>query len=300
MGETNFGTIKKTSLLKKLTGQDLIGYEFKNKNPFDDYNYAKILISSNSLPSSDDTSEGFYRRWIIIKFPNNFPEGKDILDTIPEIEYNNLACKIIVILKQLLNRCNFTNQGSIEDRKQNYIMASNPLSYFIKEHCILNENGFIKYSELYSIYSQYLLKNKQRVVSKNEFSTILNSEGFIVDKTSKLINGEWINSRWVLGLFMKPEEFVTLVPLVTVVPLSSPRVGKELESESQVSRKSQEGNEGKDTSLSFGDLESIMIDKPNGWSFTDAIGFGFDEKQLQNWVGEGLIFENPNGVIRLV
>ncbi len=38
MGETNFGVISKTSLLKKLTGQDLIGFEYKQKKPFDDYN----------------------------------------------------------------------------------------------------------------------------------------------------------------------------------------------------------------------------------------------------------------------
>jgi len=33
LGETNFGVMNKTSLLKKLAGQDLIGYEFKNKKP---------------------------------------------------------------------------------------------------------------------------------------------------------------------------------------------------------------------------------------------------------------------------
>ncbi|GAH38245.1 unnamed protein product, partial [marine sediment metagenome] len=49
MGETNFGVLSKTSLLKKLTGQDLIGFEYKQKKPFDDYNYAKVIISSNSL-----------------------------------------------------------------------------------------------------------------------------------------------------------------------------------------------------------------------------------------------------------
>ena len=69
MGETNFNVLNKTSLLKKLTGQDLIGFEFKNKKPFDDYNYAKIMIASNSLPVSSDTSEGFYRRWMILDFP---------------------------------------------------------------------------------------------------------------------------------------------------------------------------------------------------------------------------------------
>jgi len=87
MGETNFGVLNKSSMLKKLTGGDMIGFEMKGKKPFDDINYAKMIIASNSLPTSEDTSEGFYRRWIIIDFPNEFPEGKDILETIPEKEY---------------------------------------------------------------------------------------------------------------------------------------------------------------------------------------------------------------------
>ena len=75
MGETNFGVLSKSSILKKLTGGDMIGFEIKGKDPFDDYNYAKIIIASNSLPPSDDTSEGFYRRWNIINFGNKFVEG---------------------------------------------------------------------------------------------------------------------------------------------------------------------------------------------------------------------------------
>jgi len=50
MGETNFNTISKTSIIKKLTGGDTISFEFKNKTPFDDYNYAKILIATNGIP----------------------------------------------------------------------------------------------------------------------------------------------------------------------------------------------------------------------------------------------------------
>jgi len=81
-----------------LTGGDKIGFEKKNKDPFDDYNYAKMIIASNSLPISQDTSDGFYRRWLIVDFPNEFEEGIDILGTIPEQEYNNLALKITKIV----------------------------------------------------------------------------------------------------------------------------------------------------------------------------------------------------------
>ena len=183
MGETNFGVMEKTSLLKKLTGQDSIGGEFKGKQPFDFVNYAKLCISSNSLPSSTDTSEGFYRRWMIVDFPNNFPEGVDILSTIPEIEYNNLARKITCLISELTNRGRFSNQGTIEERQKKFIMASNPLPIFIELFCDREiPSDKIKYSEFYLAYLKYLIVNKKRAVSRKEFKKVLDQEGLEVEK----------------------------------------------------------------------------------------------------------------------
>jgi len=185
MGETNFNILENSSILKKLVGGDKIAFEIKGAGLFDDFNYAKIIIASNSLPSSEDTSEGFYRRWHIIDFPNEFPEGKDISLTIPEIEYNNLAKKIIEILPKLLKKGSFTNQGTIEQRKAKYIMASNPLPFFIEKFCYLNANGYIRYSKFYHTYTQFLNVNKRRIVSKKEFSKIIVAEGLENRRTSK-------------------------------------------------------------------------------------------------------------------
>jgi len=210
LGETNFGVMNKTSLLKKLCGQDLIGYEFKNKNPFDDINYAKILINSNSLPSSEDTSEGFYRRWMIIDFPNTFPEGKDILQTIPDEEYACLAKKCSEILPKLIESGSFTNQGTISERQQRYIMASNPLPTFINMYCELDVSGYCLYSELYTNYVKFLNKLKKRIISWKEFNVALLKEGLEKQKTSKKINGEFVNAYFVIGI-----NLVTVVTIVT-------------------------------------------------------------------------------------
>ena len=185
MGETNFNILENSSILKKLVGGDKIAYEIKGAGLFDDFNYSKIIIASNSLPSSEDTSEGFYRRWHIIDFPNEFPEGKDISLNIPEQEFNNLAKKIIKILPDLLNKGKFTNQGTIAERKKKYIMASNPLPLFIENYCSLNPNGNIRYSKFYHIYTKFLDSIKRRIVSKKEFSKILVSEGLENRRTSK-------------------------------------------------------------------------------------------------------------------
>lgn len=199
MGETNFGVLESSALLKKLTGGDLIGYEIKGGKVFDDYNYAKILIASNSLPSSEDTSEGFYRRWVIIDFPNQFPEGKDITLTIPDIEYNNLAKKITEIIPVLLTKGEFTNQGTIEQRKQKYIMASNPLNVFISDWCYERPEEYVRYSEFYTKYVQYLKNKHKRIVSKREFSKCLDIEGWEVRRTTK----DGVSDRYVEGINFK-------------------------------------------------------------------------------------------------
>jgi len=201
LGETNFGVISRTSLLKKLTGGDLIGFEFKNKNPFDDYNYAKIIINSNSLPSSLDTSDGFYRRWLIIEFPNEFQEGKDIINTIPQVEYNNLARKSALLLTKLINTGTFTNEGTIEERKKRYIMASNPLPYFISMYCERGVDLYVKSSELYNAYVQYLNARKKRKVTRKEFFSMLEDEGLFQTKTTR----DSVTDRYIECINLLPE-----------------------------------------------------------------------------------------------
>ena len=206
MGETNSGNIKKTSLLKKLVGGDLIGFEYKNKAPFEEYNYAKILIASNSLPSTNDTSDGFMRRWLIIDFPNEFSEGKNVLEQIPPEEYNNLAKKITEILPGLIERGHFTNQGSIEERKMKYISVSNPLPLFVSMCCEVSPDYYYSYSELYNEYVKFLFANKRRKVKMYEFKDALENEGFYVDKTSKKWNAETVNSRFIIGLKLNSDK----------------------------------------------------------------------------------------------
>jgi phage/plasmid-associated DNA primase len=207
MGETNFGVLEKSSILKKLVGSDLIGYEMKGKTPFSSYNYAKMIIASNSLPSSNDTTDGFYRRWFIIDFPNEFPEGKDIVECIPEEEYNNLALKVTKILPLLLDRGSFTNQGSIPERRKRYQMASNPLPIFIDKYCERGSiDSFVSYGELYTRYLKFLIEHKRRRIKKKEFGEALEGEGFWVERTGKKVGiddqGYAIqkNDTWVVGL----------------------------------------------------------------------------------------------------
>jgi P4 family phage/plasmid primase-like protien len=200
LGETNFGVLNKTSLLKKLTGQDLIGYEMKNKKPFDDYNYAKIIINSNSLPSSEDTSEGFYRRWLIIDFPNSFKEGKSVIDTIPDQEFCNMALRVSLFIPQLLGNGSFSSQGSIEERTKKYIMASNPLPYFIEHCCKRTGEGWILHPDLFSAYCKFLGNYKRRLVTRREFNSVLDKEGLTPRRTTHYKEDMPISGYFIEGI----------------------------------------------------------------------------------------------------
>ena len=167
MGETNFNEMSKTSILKKLTGQDLIGFEYKNKNPFDDINYAKIIIATNSLPATTDKTDGFYRRWMIIDFPNQFSEKEDVLDRIPEEEYECLAVKCVtLIMPDLLKNRQFHNEGTIIERKEKYESKSNFLEEFIKTNTDEDFNGYITKAEFYKRFISWCKENRHRELSE--------------------------------------------------------------------------------------------------------------------------------------
>jgi len=204
MGETDFGLLKHTSRLKRLTGEDLIPAEFKNKTPFDFYNYAKILIATNNLPETNDKTDGFYSRPLIIDFPNRFSEKIDILATIPEVEYENLALKSIKILIELLEKREFDNEGTIEQRKQKYEDTSNPFDKFYNE-CIIEEfEGYIFKFEFEKRFNEWCKENRFREHTETSIARKMKEKGIYDCRkmSSWLIDGQnkqlrcWSGIRW--------------------------------------------------------------------------------------------------------
>jgi phage/plasmid-associated DNA primase len=165
-------------MLKSLSGGDTVPGEFKGRDSFDFVNAAKIIIATNALPETTDKTEGFYRRWMIIDFCNKFSEGKDVIDEIPQWEYENLALKSIGILRNLLNEGKFHNEGSVSDRAAKYEAKSNPLNKFIDDNCTHDINEKIPYWFLYERYIDHCKDAGHRVVTKKEFTTKLKNIGF--------------------------------------------------------------------------------------------------------------------------
>lgn len=216
MGEIDDNEFKETSLLKSLvSGKEPIAGEYKNKPPFDFINYAKIIISTNKLPSTQDQSSGFYRRWIIIDFPNTFSDSNgDVLQKIPIEEYDNLANKCLLILKKLLLTQKFTNDDEIENRKKRYEERANPINTFFDTYCVEDPYGYIPTFELYEEYKDYLSKKGYRLPSKNIISKMLKSRG-IESEVKRIDDKTW---RVYIGISWKQKDNNFITHLKKVFP----------------------------------------------------------------------------------
>lgn len=178
IGEVDASDLTNTNLLKGMTGEDLIRYEFKGKTPFSESSPTTFLIATNSLPLSPDKSDGFYRRWHIIDFPNQFGIKRDLLAQIPEQEFCNLTRKVVNTLISLMQQQEFTNAGNVESRRQRYEERSNPLIIFISDLYDETGAGFVKLREFTNAYNSYLKTKKLRQVNVHRVGWLLRAEGF--------------------------------------------------------------------------------------------------------------------------
>ena len=152
--------IKDTGLIKKCTGQDPLTVAKKYQQPFQFYNYAKLIFSANQVPRSYDNSDAMHRRLDIIEFPNQFDADNPATDTnlieklTTQDELSGLFNEAVKALDRLIERGKFTNEGSIEERKTDYIKRSDPVHYFALTYLSQNTDPeyYVTKSQLYDNY----------------------------------------------------------------------------------------------------------------------------------------------------
>jgi len=163
--------LKQTGLFKMLTGEDSVNADVKFKSDFDFTNYAKFLFSANILPKSEDESYAFYRRWILISFPNTF-EGKNcnpniLKELTTENEISGLFNWSIEGLEQILQNGDFSYGKTVEDVMEQYKTLSDPVYAYCQEFlkCVIG-SGIVK-EKLRGHYVKWCKKNKLPVIPAN-------------------------------------------------------------------------------------------------------------------------------------
>jgi len=188
-----------TAIFKMLTGGDNIPAELKHRHGFEFVNYAKLIWSANRLPKvRNDDSLAYFRRWIIINFPNRF-EGKAA-----DPELSMKLCDPLLLsgifnwaldgYKRLQSQEGFSHSKSTEETEEFYVRMSDPVKAFlldcIADHTVTdsemfsigylfrwNASGFVSKAVLYEKYVEYCQKQKIPAVANNVFSREILSHG---------------------------------------------------------------------------------------------------------------------------
>jgi putative DNA primase/helicase len=176
--------LKDTSVFKTLTGRDPISAKRKFLRDLTFANYAKMIFACNTLPMVQDTSRGFFDRWVLLNFPYTFVpkeeydstedksnlkiRDEDIITKITsEEEMSGFLNSALDGLKRLLENRGFTYEASVDEVKNNWIRKSNSFAAFCNDNIVQDYNGIISKKDLRRKYVAYCKKFK--LLSKSDF-----------------------------------------------------------------------------------------------------------------------------------
>ena len=156
--------LENTSKFKTATGGDQIMGERKNKNPFFFNSFCKHFMSCNKMPYCYEDTDAFYRRWFIIKFFEQFPEGDSRRD--PQLkeklfqELPGILNWALDGLKRLLDQNGFSNPSTTGEVKAEWNRLSNPIYAFIYSHnVVIDHEGLYDCQTFYEDFLKYSKKH---------------------------------------------------------------------------------------------------------------------------------------------
>jgi P4 family phage/plasmid primase-like protien len=129
-----------TGIFKVLTGEDCMDFDRKGREPVGCYtNYAKMVFSANELPETRDLTHAFFRRWVLVEFPNVFPDDPGWYDKNITQELRDTVLTIgLEAMREVLERGAFTGETYIKER---WLEESDQMYRFIR---LLEKLGLAK------------------------------------------------------------------------------------------------------------------------------------------------------------
>ena len=150
-------TVKNTGAFKEIIGGDAIKAERKRKDPFMFEPTAKHLYAANELPATETDDEAFYRRILLVPFPETIPEAErdKHLDDKLQAELPGVLNWAIEGLQRLMHNGGFTGDRSPGRTQDTWQKWSDSVSRF--KDAAIEEGGDkeISKAKLYAAYIEY-------------------------------------------------------------------------------------------------------------------------------------------------
>lgn len=176
-----------TAEFKKITGDDPLNAERKMGQPFTFTNQATMLFSGNKMPSSRDTSHGWFRRWLIVPMQKQILGAPDpTIETRLQSELEGFLVKAVQALRTAMGNGGFSEPEICKRALQDYEFSCNSSALFINERIEFSPDfkTTVGNSQLMDVYRAFCLERKLELDSNNQFYGMLGKlgEGVVQEK----------------------------------------------------------------------------------------------------------------------
>lgn len=161
-------------LFKKLVSGEPVSAREKYKTSFDLENQCKFIFNANRLPDTEEHTDAFYRRFIIIPYNERIPDEErdpELHNKIIASELSGVFNWILEGLERLLKEKDFSKcEASIKEVEE-YKRESNYVLLFTEDkHLKADPESKMPISELYGMYRSWAKENGIAPLEKPKFS----------------------------------------------------------------------------------------------------------------------------------
>jgi putative DNA primase/helicase len=175
-------------LFKQLASGESVEARHIYGTPFTMKSYAKLLFSTNELPKETESTDGFFRRWLIIPFDITIPEAeqdKELSRKIIDNELSGVLNWVLGGLSRLLKQKRFTDCKAAREQVTAFRNQSDSVLMFLQDEGY--KPNALNYTMLKDIFQQYQIfchSSGHRPCSIMTVSGRLKSAGYEVKRLS--------------------------------------------------------------------------------------------------------------------
>ena len=187
--------LKKSNMIKAITSGDNITVERKHQRPFKLTPFAKLIFSCNRFPMVYDQTEGFFRRWIIIKWERDF-ENDSVRDTklrekqCDNVDEKNFVFSCLITLANKINKdSKLQHTEDWRTIQKEWNKNADPVDDFVTNH-IIDGDGHKSKRDTYEFYKEWCYERGEKPLKFKQFNDRF-AECYDEDRTNQV--RFWVN-----------------------------------------------------------------------------------------------------------
>jgi putative DNA primase/helicase len=127
--------LETASVFKAITGEDPVMMEYKFGDTIDAHPFCRLVFSANEIPRCNDSSDGFYRRWIILPFTKTFDVNPEIGEKLSSAladpkELSGVLNNALEVLPNVMRR-GITVAPSMQEALDTYQRFTDPIAVWL-------------------------------------------------------------------------------------------------------------------------------------------------------------------------